>query len=78
METVLADLAASQERAGDLAASELWTFEVESGSWQAIPFGTGTATSGDESNPVQLWSTVHPALVLRERALLRGARAPGR
>jgi hypothetical protein len=78
METVLADLAASQERAGDLAASELWTFEVESGNWQAIPFGTGTATSGDESNPVQLWSTVHPALVLRERALLRGARARGR
>ncbi len=78
METVLADLAASQERAGDLAGSELWTFEVESGDWRAVPFGTGTASSGDESNPVQLWSTVQPALVLRERALLRGAQAPGR
>jgi len=77
MEFVLADLSASQERAGDLAASELWTFEVESGDWRAVPFGTGTAASGDESNPVQLWSTVQPALLLRERAVLPGAQAPG-
>lgn len=77
MEAVLADLAASQERAGELAGSELWTFEVSSGDWRATPFGTGTATSGDESNPVQLWSTVQPALLLRERALLQGGSAPG-
>ncbi len=68
MEAVLADLRDSQAAAGEMAGSELWTFAVESGRWEAVPYGTGTATSGDESNPVQLWSTVPPALILRERA----------
>jgi hypothetical protein len=69
MEAVLADLRDSQAAAGEMAGSELWTFAVESGRWEAVPYGTGTATSGDESNPVQLWSTVPPALILRERAI---------
>jgi len=70
MQAVLADLRQTQRAAGEMGGSELWTFEVDSGRWGAVPYGTGTATSGDESNPVQLWSTVLPALILREQAVL--------
>lgn len=60
-------LAAAEARAGALAGSELWTFTVEEGDWQPVAFGMGTSSSRDESNPVQLWSTVYPAVLLRER-----------
>jgi hypothetical protein len=53
-----------ERKARTLANSELWTFAVDSGDWQAQAFGQGTAST-DESNPVQLWSCVYPAIVSR-------------
>ncbi|MBI3928062.1 MAG: hypothetical protein HY319_21140 [Armatimonadetes bacterium] len=51
----------AETRAGALANSELWSFEVD-GDWRARAFSGGGET---ESNPVQLWSTIYPALKLR-------------
>lgn len=67
LDAVAQRLAAAEARAGALAGSELWTFAVEGGDWQPVAFGMGTSSSKDESNPVQLWSTVYPAVLLREK-----------
>lgn len=64
IEAVLRQLWLCERNARTLANSELWTFSVDSGDWQAQAFGQGTAST-DESNPVQLWSCVYPALVYR-------------
>lgn len=71
LDRVLERLARAEAEAGDLAGSELWTFEVRGGAWKAVPFGVGTSSSSDESNPVQLWSTVYPAVLMREEAARR-------
>lgn len=67
LDAVAQRLAAAEARAGALAGSELWTFAVEGGDWHPVAFGMGTSSSKDESNPVQLWSTVYPAVLLREK-----------
>lgn len=41
--------------------SELWSWTWENGHYRVAPFGPGAATP-DESNAVQLWSTVYLAL----------------
>jgi len=64
IDKVLLRLWECERNARTLANSELWTFSVESGDWSAQAFGQGTAST-DESNPVQLWSCVYPALVYR-------------
>lgn len=42
-------------------ASELWTWTLHSGRYQATPFGADTADA-DEANAAQLWSTVYLAI----------------
>ena len=46
-------------RAGALASSELWTWEIHGGKVRAMAFGQ-RAGSETESNAVQLWSTIFP------------------
>ena len=41
--------------------SELWSWTWDNGSYRVAPFGPGAATP-DESNAVQLWSTVYLAV----------------
>ena len=41
--------------------SELWSWTWDNGGYRLAPFGPGAATA-DESNAVQLWSTVYLAL----------------
>lgn len=41
--------------------SELWSFEVRNGTYQVVPYGHNLGHA-DESNAVQLWSTVYLAL----------------
>lgn len=48
-------------RAGKLSNAELWSFEVKDGQVRAIPYRPAPDLHS-ESNPVQLWSTVGPAV----------------
>lgn len=45
----------------DLRTSELWSWTVEQGAMTVVPFGQG-AGHHDESNALQLWSTVYVGL----------------
>lgn len=68
IDALLADIAASETRVGPLATSELWAIELEPTgiTWRAY----GVQGDQAESNALQLWSTVYPALVyVRERPL---------
>lgn len=60
-EAVLASLRAADLAAGPLASSELWGVVPGPKTWKATAW---TSSHSDESNPVQLWSTVYPALLL--------------
>jgi glycogen debranching enzyme len=51
----------SIEAAGELRTSELWSWSYANGCYRAEPFGQ-RGTDEDESNAVQLWSTVFLAL----------------
>jgi hypothetical protein len=44
-----------------MSTSELWSWRVDAGIWHVVPFGQG-ATEADESDAVQLWSTVYLAV----------------
>lgn len=57
---VIARLQAGEEAAGELGTSELWGISFSGDRVEARPYGEG----GDEteSNAMQLWSTVHPAV----------------
>ena len=60
MKAVLEDLRGATARAGDLAGAELYTFDDKG---KAVAFGSAMG-SDTESNAVQLWSTVAPAVEL--------------
>jgi hypothetical protein len=58
-------LVAARRTAGPLAGSELWTWDIRRG--QIVPLAFGQRESSQtESNAVQLWSTIYPALRLQE------------
>lgn len=57
----LQSLQAAEKAAGPLASSELWAVVPGPKTWRATAW---TSKHSDESNPVQLWSTVYPALML--------------
>lgn len=62
IDSLLTGIAASENRVGPLATSELWAIELDPAkgvSWRAYGVGGDQA----ESNALQLWSTVYPALV---------------
>lgn len=65
---VEASVAAAVERAGRLASSELWTYDIQHGAMVGLAFGQ-RAGSETESNAVQLWSTVYPAIDLERQRL---------
>lgn len=44
-----------------MRSTELWSFEVEDGRYKMVPYGQSCAHA-DESNAVQLWSTVYLAV----------------
>jgi hypothetical protein len=44
-----------------MTTSELWSWAISNGSWRVVPFGQGAADA-DESDAVQLWSTVFLAV----------------
>ncbi len=60
LQTLLNEIQQSEERVGALATSELWAIDLtDSGiTWRAY----GTSGDQTESNALQLWSTVYPAL----------------
>jgi hypothetical protein len=60
MDALLEQIRQSEQRVGALATSELWAIDLdESGvTWRAY----GVAGDQAESNALQLWSTVYPAL----------------
>jgi hypothetical protein len=66
--TALDRLDAAEREAGDLANSELWTHKIEGGQWRAVAFGGENSNDNTEANTAQLWSTVYPAILIRERA----------
>jgi len=47
--------------APEMTTSELWSWSVSGGTWRVAPFGQ-TAADADESDAVQLWSTVYLAI----------------
>jgi hypothetical protein len=47
--------------AAEMSTSELWSWRVDAGTWHVVPFGQGAADA-DESDAVQLWSTVYLAV----------------
>lgn len=57
----------ARRRAGALASSELWTWEVRGGRVSAVAFGQ-RAGSETESNAVQLWSTIFPSVLMEAHA----------
>lgn len=46
------------ENTSEMRASELWSWRVHGGRYQAVPFGQSSGDA-DESNAAQLWSTVY-------------------
>jgi hypothetical protein len=68
MKKTLLCIQKARERAGALANSELWSFIIEKGTMLPAAFGSEEGTS-DESNAVQLWSTVFPAVMMKEYRL---------
>lgn len=44
-----------------MRSSELWSFEVDAEGWRLVPYGQ-SGGHADESNAVQLWSTVYLAV----------------
>ncbi|MDQ7824516.1 MAG: hypothetical protein RDV48_17065 [Candidatus Eremiobacteraeota bacterium] len=66
---VLRDIRALREKAGALASSELWSYRVKGLSLVPSPYGAEEG-SQDESNAVQLWSTVLPAVMMKEASVL--------
>jgi hypothetical protein len=62
---LLDDMALAEQRVGPLATSELWAIELDSLgiTWRAY----GVQGDQAESNALQLWSTVYPALHLARR-----------
>ncbi|MFA7480727.1 MAG: hypothetical protein WC314_09500 [Vulcanimicrobiota bacterium] len=67
---LLEQIEASEQRVGPLATSELWAIDLgaEGIVWRAY----GVAGDQAESNALQLWSTVYPALVRARATLLSG------
>ncbi len=65
IEKVLSRLDAAEARAGKLAHSELWGFAIEPG--QGVVARAFHGGGENESNPVQLWSTVYPAILWRRQ-----------
>ncbi len=47
--------------APSMTTSELWSWAIDHGTWRVVPFGQGAADA-DESDAVQLWSTVFLAV----------------
>lgn len=68
MQGALRELGAARERVGSLANSELWTFAIERGAMVPSAFGVGQG-SITESNAVQLWSSLFPAVLMKEYQL---------
>lgn len=56
-----ATIAATMEATRDYRTSELWSFKVERGRIELVPFGQGQSHA-DESNALQLWSAVQLAI----------------
>jgi hypothetical protein len=44
-----------------MTTSELWSWAITNGTWRVVPFGQGAADA-DESDAIQLWSTVFLAV----------------
>jgi len=65
IQRVLSRLDAAEARAGKLAHSELWGFAIEPG--QGLVARAFHGGGENESNPVQLWSTVYPAILWRRQ-----------
>jgi len=68
MKKVQKRIIGARERAGALANSELWSFAVENGALKPAAFGAEEGAD-DESNAVQLWSTVFPAVIMEEKRM---------
>ena len=62
---LLSAYSASRSRVGPLALSELYGYKVENGRMVATPYGVGSLAQ-NEANPIQLWSSVLPALYYAE------------
>jgi hypothetical protein len=65
----LRDIKSLRESVGGLANSELWSYVIEKGIMVPSAFGP-EAGSHDESNAVQLWSTIVPAVMMKEESIL--------
>ncbi len=68
MKKILRQIGESREKTGTLANSELWVYSIRNGLMVPAAFGAekGSVT---ESNAVQLWSTIFPAVLLQESRL---------
>jgi hypothetical protein len=70
----LVEVKGLREAAGGLANSELWSYVIKEGKMVPAAFGA-EAGSDDESNAVQLWSTIVPSVMMKEESILgKGSR----
>jgi hypothetical protein len=67
LQTLLSQFSAARSRLGSLALSELYAFRAQGSHLVAVPYGAGNL-SDTEANPIQLWSSVLPALYYVEHS----------
>ncbi|MBI2264106.1 MAG: hypothetical protein HYU64_02865 [Armatimonadetes bacterium] len=70
MKALLLKLRESEKHAGHLSNSELWTFRLGKDGMEPAAYGENPGDE-TESDPVQLWSTVEPAVASRQSNLER-------
>ncbi|MHC9541844.1 MAG: hypothetical protein AB9903_20245 [Vulcanimicrobiota bacterium] len=69
MKRAMADISTLRGSVGSLANSELWSWQIKDGVMVPSAFGA-EAGSEDESNALQLWSTIFPAVLMKEHQIL--------
>jgi len=73
MKRAMEDISALRSKVGSLANSELWSWQIRDGSIVPSAFGA-EAGSDDEANALQLWSTIFPAVLMKENTILGGSK----
>ncbi len=73
MKKAMAEIAMLRRNVGSLANSELWSWQIRNGKLIPSAFGA-EAGSDDESNALQLWSTIFPAVLMKEHQILENTK----
>jgi len=69
MKRAMTEISMLRRKVGGLANSELWSWQIKDEVMVPSAFGA-EAGSEDESNALQLWSTIFPAVLMKEHKIL--------